>query len=152
MDELLCCPIPLSLPAALARQSCSEDAGPMTDVLGVLTLGLSSDTATSTRCDQTCHYTSLWLRLAQRANYALAHSCMHYPERYEHFSRHYRLKEVLQELAVALAETIEHDSTDMVEQVCKYHLGVSRTELPVVPLQEPSASCSDEVPCLFFSR
>ena len=68
MDELLCCPIPLSLPAALARQSCSEDAGPMTDVLGVLTLGLSSDTATNTRCNQTRHSTCLWLRLAQRAN------------------------------------------------------------------------------------
>lgn len=77
---------------------------------------------------------------------------MHYSDRYKHSSRHYRLKEVLQELAVALAETIEHDSTDMVEQVCKYHLGVSRTELPVVPLQEPSASCSDEVPCRFFPR
>ncbi len=50
VDELLCCPIPLSLPAALAHQSSIEAASPMTDVLGVVTLGLSSGAATNTRC------------------------------------------------------------------------------------------------------
>ncbi|EIE22695.1 hypothetical protein COCSUDRAFT_63833 [Coccomyxa subellipsoidea C-169] len=75
----------------------------MTDVLGVVTLGLSSSAATNIR----------W-------------------------------KEVLQELAEALAETIENDSAAMVEQVCQYHLGVARTEPPELPMQTHSASCSDE--------
>lgn len=57
---------------------------------------------------------------------------------------------MLQELAAALAETIENDSTAMVEQVCQYHLGVARTEPPELPMQTHSASCSDEVslPCV----
>ncbi|BDA45728.1 hypothetical protein COCOBI_07-5150 [Coccomyxa sp. Obi] len=102
-EELLCCPIPLSLPAAVARQSSPEAPDPMRDVLGVVTLGLSAGTAATGR-----------------------------------------LKEKLRELATHLAETIERDSRAVVEQVCQYHLGVARTELPEAPTKELSASCSEE--------
>lgn len=49
-EELLCCPIPLSLPAAVARQSSPEAPNPMRDVLGVVTLGLAAGTAATGRC------------------------------------------------------------------------------------------------------
>lgn len=62
-----------------------------------------------------------------------------------------RLKEKLRELALHLAETIERDSRALVEQVCQYHLGAPRTELPEAPTQELSASCSEEVGvCISF--
>lgn len=63
-----------------------------------------------------------------------------------------RLKEKLKELATHLAETIERDSRTLVEQVCQYHLGAARTELPEAPVQELSASCSEEVRvCIRFN-
>lgn len=56
-----------------------------------------------------------------------------------------RLQEVLKELALHLAETIERDSKAVVDQVCQYHLGAPRSEQVETPSKEFSASCSDEV-------